>query len=60
MEKQCGQMIFLICANGYIELCGQVYMIHMEKQSEIHGFNQHVHHIYIYYVCNCVNMLLLL
>ena len=43
--------IFNMCKLIYIELCGQVYMLRMEKQSEIHGFNQNVYHIYIYYVC---------
>ena len=43
--------IFNMCKWIYIELRGQVYMLRMEKQSEIHGFNQNVYHIYIYIMC---------
>ena len=50
--------IFNMCKWIYIELCGQVYMLRMEKQSEIHRFNQNVYHIYIICVCNCANILL--
>ena len=60
MEKQCGQMIYLICANGYIQNYVARYICYEWKNNlKFIGLTKmYIIYIYIICVCNCANILL--